>query len=402
MNVLWAAMGFYPTFSGTVIRFMRYAPGLKNQGINLRVFAGTPQSIGETLLACASHPPEGIEDIPIHRVDVHRTPLFRRDLEYLQALFNYCRHSETRPDIIHFLFSSPFWRLKSRSFRRLGIPIVQSYTLLGESSPNPLKRTLQHFLWKSSLHTADCVISNSDIADVMLKAIGVTRRIEVIPNGVNLQRFRPTSSEYDRRIVRQKLGLECDADLVLYVGSLTERKGVDVLIRAWPKVAERFPKARLLLVGPVGKEMYQRTHSPDFQFKIEQEIAQSQYGSRILLTGKVDNVEDYYRASDIFVFPSRREGMPNAVLEAMASGIPCILTPFLGLSDAFGHANEQYNLADRTPQALAQAVIALLEDQTRREQLGYHGRQWAEAHMDLDKSLYQYAMLYRELVRKQS
>lgn len=400
-----AAPLFYPAFTGAGIRFQRYAPGLQRRGIDMRVFAGSLERL-EALSSPSGRihqggefpPPEAVNGIPVHRVNLHGTSTFCRDIEYAQALLNYCRHPETRPDIVHFLSVSPFWLLKYYHFRRLNIPIVHSHTLLTQASSSPLKRTLQHFLWKAPLQIADCVITNNDVALDMLKGIGVTRRIEVIPNGVDLQRFRPAISESAKWELRRSLGLNGDSEIILYVGSLTERKGVDILVAAWAEIAARFPRARLLLVGPMGKDMGQRNYSPDFQSRIEREIAKSRGGARVLLIGKVDNVEDYYRASDVFVFPSRREGMPNAVLEAMACAIPCVLTPFLGLSDAFGCPGEQYILAERTPDAIAQAVMALLEDSERRVQLGQQARRWVETHMDLEKSLDHYASLYRELV----
>jgi len=97
------------------------------------------------------------------------------------------------------------------------------------------------------------------------------------------------------------------------------------------------------------------------------------------------------------VLPSEREGMPNAVLEAMASRVPVILTPFKGLSADLGGAGEQYLLCNRTGPALASTLRQLLDDAQLRARIAQQGYDWVCRTMGLDKSLDRYAALYHEL-----
>jgi glycosyltransferase involved in cell wall biosynthesis len=117
----------------------------------------------------------------------------------------------------------------------------------------------------------------------------------------------------------------------------------------------------------------------------------------VTFTGAVDNVEAYLQTADVFVFPSRKEGMPNVVPEAFACGLASILTPFKGLPDEFGRPGEQYVLVERNAEALATAINAILDDPERRRQLGRRGRKWVEEHLDVEISLDRYADLYYEL-----
>jgi glycosyltransferase involved in cell wall biosynthesis len=92
--------------------------------------------------------------------------------------------------------------------------------------------------------------------------------------------------------------------------------------------------------------------------------------------------------------------MPNVVLEAMASGVPVVMTPFIGLSEDFGRPGEEYLLAKRNPEALASTMSEVLNDEKFQARLGKRGRDWVERTMDLEKSLDRYAAFYRDLAQK--
>jgi glycosyltransferase involved in cell wall biosynthesis len=98
---------------------------------------------------------------------------------------------------------------------------------------------------------------------------------------------------------------------------------------------------------------------------------------RITFTGKIENVEDYLRAADVFVLPSRREGFANVVAEAMASGLPCVLTPYQGLPEEFGIPGQEFLLSSYEPEKLAASIVMPLEDQSMRTSLGLAARSWA-------------------------
>ena len=111
----------------------------------------------------------------------------------------------------------------------------------------------------------------------------------------------------------------------------------------------------------------------------------------------MDNVAEYLRASDVFLFASDREGFPNAILEAMASGLPTVTTPFLGWAEDFGEPGRQYLLADRNPRALAAAVGQILDEPALRGRLAGEAVRWIRESMRLEDTLDRFASLYREL-----
>ncbi len=132
---------------------------------------------------------------------------------------------------------------------------------------------------------------------------------------------------------------------------------------------------------------------------MEKTIRQSGAPERVHFTGLCENVEAYQRATDIFVLPSEREGMPNAVLEAMASRVPVIMTPYKGLCAVMGTADTHYLLSERNVGALSSALRQLLDNPARRSELANQGYNRVRQTLSLDKSLDRYAALYHELAR---
>ena len=411
LDICLASKNFYPTYAGPAVRFQRYAPGLRERGIHMRVFAGTHEtrkamtlaepmpsaevsrvSIGDLM------PLQSVQGLDIQQVKLHDSNKLQRKIVYNRALANYCREPSNRPDLVQFLSLSLLSVFLVLRLRRLGIPLVHTHTLLGELSPGSLKRRLQRLHRRLPLQLMDCVVVSSGVMEVQLRNLGLTTRIEVIPNGVDLNRFRPVEDLSERRRLRQRLGIAPSATVLLTVGPVSPRKATDLLIEAWGRICHEYPESWLIVVGP----RYDKTYPSYQQFgqRIEELVAATGASDRILFAGPVSNVEDYLRAADGFVFPSRREGMPNVVPEAMGSGLPSILTPFLGLPDEFGRPGEHYILVERSSEALARAMAMLLQYPERRRQLGLQGREWAEGQMDVKKSLDQYADLYRELVNR--
>jgi glycosyltransferase involved in cell wall biosynthesis len=186
--------------------------------------------------------------------------------------------------------------------------------------------------------------------------------------------------------------------MIATVGSVIPGKGCDLLLEAWAPLAQRFPQAHLVIIGArFDPDHYQKG---EFEKKIAALMAASGAGDRIHFTGHVVDIEWYYRACDIFVFPTQKEGMPNAVLEAMASAVPVILTPFPTLSEDLGRPGREFMLIERRPDALAAEVERLIRNADDRCALGRSGREWVERTMDLDHVLDRYAALYRELARR--
>lgn len=182
-------------------------------------------------------------------------------------------------------------------------------------------------------------------------AEGRSRRLQarfaVVRNGVDLSRFRPAGAA-ERAGARALLGLPASAPVVLCVGRLTRQKGQDLLLDAWPRVTAVAPDALLVLVGDGDLLPVLRARAP----------------AGVRFAGAVDDVRPWYAAADLVVQPSRWEGLPLTLLEALASGRAVVSTDVPGLGDALPPGAGAVVPAGDVP-ALAAAILDRLADPVR-------------------------------------
>jgi glycosyltransferase involved in cell wall biosynthesis len=203
-------------------------------------------------------------------------------------------------------------------------------------------------------------------------------RIQVIHNGVNCAAFdgsgpaRPAEGRY-----------------VLYVGRLHPVKQVDLLLRAWALIHTRAPEVRLRIVGEGPEERALRTLAEELHL-----------GSSAVFEGfrPDEELPTLYRGADAVILPSRREGLPLALLEAGATGTLAIGTNVPGIADVIDHGRTGF-LADETPESLGAAILQVLElpDAARRVMVRA-SRDHVRRHFSEDGMMAAYANLYDSIV----
>ncbi len=399
---------YHPHYAGGAMRYRSYLPGWHKRGICTEVFTSTPSQArvekfrGETAVPDVQPghllPVETDQNAPVYRVQLTDNRPWRRVMQFGQALVTFCQQPGTRPDVVQFLPLPPWSVPALQKLRRHHIPLAYAYNLIN-SPQRSLAGRLQHLAaQRLQFPLLDCIIVQSSVMALTLRAAGVNGRIEIIPNGVDTVRFSPVTETAVPNPIRQSLQIDATAPVLLYVGAIEPRKGSDLLFAAWAKLAPEFPSAHLVLVGP-RLDQSDPALAP-FGQRLEALLEASGTRERVHFVGRVDNVEAYLQAATLFVFPSRREGLPNVVMEAMASGLPVVTTPFIGLSAELGQAGEQYLLAEHDAGHLYERIRQVLLDATWREQLGRNGRTWATTHLDIETILDRYAALYLELANR--
>jgi glycosyltransferase involved in cell wall biosynthesis len=399
---------FYPIFGGGPLRFMRYQPGLRKRDIHARILAGTARSKDDfhtrrpddgfdrgDLSTGSMLPIEHVEGAPVHRVCLPDVTGVQRTSIYFRALIALCQNPATRPDVIQL---HSFERLESlfwlSQLKRLDIPILYAIQIARPTrNQSSIAHRLERAMKRTFYNHFDGVVTNSESISADLQSIGVRTPIAVISNGVDLDQFRPVTDDAERSQARRSLGVTGLGPVILSVGAICPRKGSDLLIEAWTRLLDRHPDAELVLVGP----RHDR-HNPGlrrFGARLRELIACSPHPDRIHFAGVRDDMNDVYGAADLVVLPSSREGMPNVVLEAMACERPVLLTPFEGQSNAIGRPGIEFVQSERSADALAQNLSAMLDDDDRCQALVRHGKAWVTRHLDLGTSLDRFAELYR-------
>lgn len=397
---------FLPARGGAELRFLRYLTGFQRRNLFCRIATGTPQlkkimpddissdwfslKVGEIL------PIETIGEVPVHQIRLPDKKSANRSSIYYRFLLDVCRNPDSRPNVLQLIADLPGnCRSFMKKMRVLGIPTLYAYTLPSKGSSNPIKRSWQRFQRRRNFNSIDCIITNSRANQDQLVRLGVKRRIEVILNGVELKNFYPAADEAEKTALRCRLSCPPEGKMIVSVGAVHPRKGTDLLLQAWLKIAAEIPDAHLFLIG-----MRHDRNNPKlkkFGQSVEALVGASGVADRIHFSGYVPNVAEYLKAADLFLFPSRIEGMPNAMLEAMACGVPVVACPFIGFSSDLGKPDEQFVLVNHLPEAIAQAAVAVLNDNRLQQRLSQNARRWVVQTMDVEKTLDRYAMLYREM-----
>jgi len=288
-----------------------------------------------------------------------------------------------RADVLH-AHHLYFDAVAARIAGRLrGRPVVAKMVGAGPGGDlDRVRGTAGGWLFLRLLRTLDAVIAPSQSCRAELLAAGFPpERIHVIANGVDIALFRPDPASESASPLKDLAG-----PIVLYIGRLIEAKGLLDLLEAWPLLLREFPHAHLVLVGsgPIEGEVRRRAGSPPL-------------AGTAHLTGEVADVRPYLRAAAAFAFPSWAEGLPNALLEAMAMGLPCVASDIGPIRDAVTDGQEGLLVPVRAPERLAAALGTLLREPALASRLGRAGRKRVKAEFSLESTVTYLEDLYSEL-----
>lgn len=240
--------------------------------------------------------------------------------------------------------------------------------------------------WKISFlynRGVDKVVAISESVRHMLLKAGVQDdKVCVILAGVEINKFMSG----ERQFWRNRFELAKDDPVVGFVGGLTWRKGIEILLHAAPSLLVKYPTCRILLVGdgPLREPLVRMAH----QLGIDHNV---------VLAGRHEDVTGILAAIDVFVLPSLREGLGVAVLEAMAAAKPVVASRVGGLSESVVDGETGFLVPPGDHEALGRSILVLLNDPGLRERFGKAGRERVEAKFSVEAMVRQYETLYQEL-----
>lgn len=320
---------------------------------------------------------------------------------YPIALFVYLIKNHKKYDILH--VHGLYWVtsgavLAAKIFRK---PIIIKLSMYGEDDPLTIKKRgltskkLAVFIYMN-LRLTDKVVSISRQLTQACRDSQISEsKIVQIPNGVDLTRFEPLQGP-DRLSNREELGIKGDAKVICLSGSISFRKGIDMLLHIWPRFFERYPDSILLLVGPIDKNIATRETFINYAKTIMDENI---FRKSVILKGLLpqEKVIKCLQSSDIFVLPSRKEGLPNALLEAMACGLPSIATNIGGIRDIIDDGVNGLLFEKDNKEHLYDKIQLVMENDDLYRDLSKRGRDTVTEQYSIDKVANNYQKLYSQI-----
>lgn len=283
-------------------------------------------------------------------------------------------------DVTHAFFGVPCGFMALLLQYRFGVPYVVS--LRGSDVPGysdrftklyPILRSLIRFIWKK----ASAVVANSQGLKELALITNPHQAIAVIPNGVDTKRFCPEPFEASQE------------NIIITTGAtrITERKGLRYLLEAIWRISHDFPNILVEIMGEGSEKK-----------NLETFVTERNLTPYVKFLGRIPAEETprYYNRADIFVLPSFNEGMSNALLEALACGLPAIVTETGGSHELVTENQNGLYIEMKSSSSIEGALRKLLQDTELRERFGKESRRKAEAN-GWKQVAGQYQTLYNQI-----
>lgn len=308
--------------------------------------------------------------------DSHYIARAENPLDYVRAPLRFLAAVRSaRPDILQsFLF------FDNIIARIAGIVSPRTTVICGVRSVANDPPFARASLDRATLTLADYVVSNSQAGAEQAIERGIPpERISVVWNGRDVDSYR----DGDPSGPRTDLGITDHEPVVGTVGRLIERKGHHDLLTAWPVICEHHPNAQLVLVGdgPQRESLVERANALDCR-------------ESVVFAGIRDDIPNLLALFDVFAFPSYFEGLPGALIEAMAAGLPIVTTPVDGCGELIENYRQGLHVGVGEPAELAWATIRVLNNPEFAGELGHSAQRRAYDECTIEEMVTQFESLY--------
>jgi glycosyltransferase involved in cell wall biosynthesis len=368
------------------------------QKVTLDEFRMVDHSVYEPVLICKE---EGIlstvaqkEGIPVYFAPALVRPISPiKDLSAVRQLFRIFRkHS---PGILS-THSSKTGILGRIVGRLSGIPVIV-HTVHGYAFPyaqSLIVRSIYYLMEYIAGKFCDAlVVLNEGDRQIAIRKLKVPEaKVHLIPNGIDIDSFGRTTKERRLEIRRKEFKAEEDVVCIGMVGRLWRQKNPECLLRAAIHVLEQTDKkVKFFFIG-----------DGELRTELVQEITRQGLGLKIQILGWRKDVPSLLSALDIFVLPSRWEGMPLAILEAMASSLPVVVSNISGNNDLVTEDVDGYLFESDNDVQLSERLLMLINDPDKRTRMAESCRQKVIEHYQLQNRIEKIQDLYQSLLKEKS
>ncbi|OJW26872.1 MAG: glycosyltransferase [Planctomycetales bacterium 71-10] len=367
---------FHPFASGAEKQALAQGVELARRGHSVRVLTR----------AVPGYPVDDEEyrGVQIHRWirTVDRGPLF--GLSFVAGLTRILRRLRGELDVVH--THQALWEAVATGVARhtlRGVPTLAQPASSGYyGEAQELMRTRgAPLLRRLILRNTHFAAISDDVAREWLDLGVPPDRLTRTASGVDTDAFRPGASAAEAELLPRPRAV--------FTGRLHPQKNLPLLLNAWVEVARRSP-ANLILVGP-GSDR-------EALMELSRSLG---IADRVQFVGAVPSPAEHLRAADLFVLPSVAEGMSNSLLEAMATGLPCVVSGVGGNTDLIAPGSTGVLVPDPTPEAWSAALLALINSPEEARHLGRNALARIEDEFSLRAVVDRYVGLYRELIAKE-
>jgi glycosyltransferase involved in cell wall biosynthesis len=358
------------------------AGGLQCQAVARILQDRAPVAVLTTSINAALPAHETVSGVPVSRIAIDVRSPWSSAMAMLRIVGELAR-LVPRVDFVHIQGFSNKNIFVSAAAKLFGRRVILHLQTARHDEPETIKGQGRLAWWAYS--TADLYLSVSPGLTASYLAAGLSaNRIREVPNGVDASRFRPASPD-ERASLRSRLKLPASRPLVLFVGVISPDKQPHVLLDAWLRLQQNPATAStLVLVGATDPALFELGGRLIERLSATAQV--SGFADRVLFVPPTDQIQDYFRAADIYVMPSLREGLPIALLEAMACGLPCVASRLPGATDVMIEDGVNGRLVPvGDVEAFAAAIAGLLAAPQDAAHLGAAARRIVEERYTVER-----------------
>jgi glycosyltransferase involved in cell wall biosynthesis len=375
---------FFPIVGGTELQAFRMAGKLAEAGrvsfmvVTRRHDLSRPESEEVAGLSIYRIPPAGLGK--------------RAEFSFALSSIIFLWRKRKDFQILHFLLVSFPNSLVALAMKLLGKRVLVKIAGAGVlSRGNPSVRLIRNFI----LRRMDGFLATTDEIAREFQGAGFDpRRIHRIPNGVDTGHFSPLAGP-EKKNQHRALNLPEEGKIILYAGRISAEKGPHLLLEAWLRLAGGFPDLFLVIIG---SGQFQGQNVEPRMDQLLSEPAARVFRERVFRRGEIPDLAPYLKAADLFALPSVQEGLSNALLEAMAAGLPVVATRLPGTVEALGGSEGAVLVAPGEVQELTRGLEEMLSVPGRWPEAGGENRKRAVEKFSLAEVARKYSELYDSLV----
>jgi glycosyltransferase involved in cell wall biosynthesis len=343
---------------------------MREQGFEVYTMSAAGKEIPEVLKEGVKH-----IEVPLTRkiTPIQDLLCLWKMMRIIRSIRPYIVHTHTPKAGLIGMLAAWLCRVPVRMHTVAGLPLVEA---------TGLKRSILVVTEKITYFCATGVYPNSvGLKDYMTQSLGVNNdKLKIIgkgsSNGIDTGRFkRSEDMEQQASELRRRYGIKQGDIVFSFVGRIVRDKGIGELVYAFKKLPE-LPggaKVYLLLIGPFEQEL-DPLHEDDYKFLHN--------NKSVILAGFQSDVRPWIMASDVFVFPSYREGFPNVVMQSCCLNVPCIVSNINGCNEIIQHEQTGIIVPVKNAEAVYRAMVTLMENMSLRQSYSQAARDYIVANFD--------------------